>query len=188
MAMKTVKCILSTVLFSFLLSGCLTAEFKEYIFELTGKNSGKLTIRYVNIMSKSDSDEMTKEQELNKDYTELVEKYINGDELEKKYPNAKITGKRLFEQNGKLCGEVVLQFASLDQVQLYQHEGNGPVMFLLQSLSSETFNESNGVKGPEFLPVVFWDNKIKKLTLKTSIVAPDEKTTSLLAKWKESKK
>ena len=46
--------ILALAFFAFLLSSCLTVEKKLYKWELTGPNSGKLTITYVNIMSDMD--------------------------------------------------------------------------------------------------------------------------------------
>ena len=62
----------------FLLTGCLTSEYKEYKFEFTGKNSGKLTIVYKNIMSLKDNEDLTKDEEIKKDFDELINNYIDG--------------------------------------------------------------------------------------------------------------
>ena len=74
------------------LSGCLTVEKKVYTFELKDNNSGSLTIKYINILSmKEDTADVS-----SKDFDELVESYINGNELELDFQNAQIINKRLF--------------------------------------------------------------------------------------------
>jgi len=173
--------------FLFSLSGCLTCERKEYKFELKGKNAGRLTINYINIMSKKDKEEMTAYEEANADFTELMDKYINGDEVEKDYPEAKLVKKELYEENGQLCGRVILEFSDLSQIKLYRHEGKGPYMFYTSLLSSETFKESNGTKGPDYMPVIFWPEGSKNLNYSTSVEGPSEKTTSLLSNWKDNR-
>jgi len=175
-------------LVAFLLSGCLTAEYKEYKYELTSKGSGKLTIKYYNIMSKKDSEDLTLSEETDKDYQELLDKYVYGTEIEKDYPDAKVLKKELIEENGKLCAIVVLEFSEPAQAKLYKHDKKSPYMYMIKSLSSETFYQSNGKMGPDFMSVVFWESDAKDLNLTNSITAPDDKTTSLLSKWKASKR
>lgn len=169
---------------TFLLSSCLTCETKEYTFKFTGKNSGNLTIKYNNIMSKNDSKTLSNLEALNEDYEVLINKYIKGDEVEKAYPNAKIVSKRIFEENGKLCGEIVFEFVSIDQVLLFQINEKSPYMFQSFDSYSETITSTNGNVGPNYFNVVYWDSKMNTLMLKTSVDTPDATTTSLLAKWK----
>ena len=171
----------------FLLSSCLTCEYKEYKFELSGKGKSKLTIKFVNIMSKYDSEEITKDEQITKDYEELTNTYIIGDEMEKKYPNAKLISKRLFEENNQLCGEAVYEFDDISQANIYQYDKKSPYMYYLGSLSSETFYKSNGKQGPDYFPAVVWDKSKKELTLTTKVNEQDEKCTSLLYKWKSKK-
>ena len=61
--------ILALAFLALLISGCLTVEKKEYTFEFTGKNSGTLTIKYINIMSSMDDEEDVSED----DFDELEE-------------------------------------------------------------------------------------------------------------------
>lgn len=182
--MKSLKLFSIFILFAFTLSSCLTTQYKEYKFELTGKNSGMLTIKFVNIMSQKDDEKLTKKEEVEKDYQELVDKYIVGNELENSFPNARLVTKRLYEENSKLCGEIVFEFSDLSQVKLYKHDKKSPYMFYLSALSSEEFYNSNGKVGPDHMPIVFWDRKDDVLTLTTKVTDPSEKTTGLLDMWK----
>lgn len=91
---------------------------KEYNFELTGENSGRLTIRYINILSvMDDGQDVT-----TADFQELLDKYINGDQILQDYPGATNIKTRLFEDNNQLCGEVSLDFADLSSARLYQYD------------------------------------------------------------------
>jgi hypothetical protein len=165
------------------LSSCLTCEKKEYTFEFTGKDSGRLTIKYINIMSTMDDTVDVSEE----DFSSLISDYYEGTEIENEFPNAVVVSKRLFEENGVLCAEIVMDFADLATGHLYQHKGKGPIMYCLScySIDSEYFSESNGEYGGDVMPVVFWENNLKKLDLTTDVTYPDETTLSLLDRYNE---
>ncbi len=165
------------------LSGCLTCEKKEYTFELTGKDSGKLTIKFINIMSTMDDTLDVSED----DFSSLLTDYYEGTEIENGFADATVVDKKLFEENGVLCGQIVLEFSDLAMGHLYQHHNKGPLMYCLScnSIDSEYFADSNGEYGGDVMPVVFWDSDLKTLTLTTSVTAPDETTISLLDKYLE---
>jgi hypothetical protein len=172
--------LISTIVF---LSGCLTCEKKEYSFAFTGENTGQLTIKYINIMSTKD-DTIDNSEE---DFASLMADYYEGTEVETEFPEATLVSKRLFEENGVLCGEIVLEFSSLEIAHLYRHKGTGPLMYCLgcYSIDSEYYSESNGEFGGDIMPVVFWEPGLKKLELKTDLTFPDETTLSLLDRYKE---
>jgi hypothetical protein len=172
--------LLSVVLF---MSGCLTCEKKEYSFRFTGDNSGMLTIKYYNLMSTKD-DTIDNSEE---DFASLINDYYEGSQIENEFPDATLVSKRMFEENGTLCGEVVFEFSDLAMANLYQHKGSGPLMYCLgcYSIDSEYFSESNGEYGGDIMPIVFWDPGLKNLELKTDLTFPDETTVSLLDKYKE---
>ncbi len=170
--------LISTVLF---LSGCLTCEKKEYTFQFTGKDSGILKIKYINIMSTMDDTVDVSEE----DYLTLMNDYYEGTEIENEFPDATLVDKKLFEENGVLCGEITLEFSGLAMAHLYQHNNKGPLMYCLScySIDSEYYNESNGEYGGDIMPVVFWDPDLKVLQLTTDVTTPDETTLSLLDRW-----
>jgi hypothetical protein len=174
-------------LLAIILSGCLTCEKKEYVFELTGPESGRLTIRFVNIFSNS----LDSAGELNVDYDELVNMWLKGEKIERDYPQATKIKKKLYEANGQLCGEITMEFSSLKAVRLYRYDSQTPYMLNTTTMADdgETFMSSNGEFGGDFMPVIFWrpDNTTFRLT--TSVAKPDSTTMSLLSIWKaESKK
>ncbi len=181
--LKSLKLAVITFL-ALILTSCLTVEKKEYSFELTGDNSGKMTIRYINILSSmDDGNDVT-----SADFQELLDKYINGDQIVQDFPGATNIKKRLYEDNGQLCGEITLDFADLSSARLYQYDKKSPVMMCISAaFDSETYINSNGSYGNDFMPVVFWPSGSKKLDVTTSVTTPDETTMSLLPTYIEWK-
>lgn len=181
--LKSLKLAVITFL-ALILTSCLTVEKKEYSFELTGDNSGKMTIRYINILSSmDDGNDVTAA-----DFQELLDKYLNGDQIVQDFPGATNIKKRLYEDNGQLCGEITLDFADLSSARLYQYDKKSPVMMCISAaFDSETYINSNGSYGNDFMPVVFWPSGSKKLDVTTSVTTPDETTMSLLPTYIEWK-
>jgi hypothetical protein len=169
---------------SILITGCLTVEKKEYTFEMKDSNSGTLTIKFINILSmKDDTADISVI-----DFEELITSYIEGDQVETDYENAVVRSKRLFEENGVLCGEVIIDFMDLKSVGLFQYDAKSPYMFNVSSfLESETFLTANGDYGGDIMPVVFWQKSLETLTLTTYITTPDESTVGLLSLYKNRK-
>ncbi len=165
----------------FTLSGCLTAQYKEYKFHFDTKTSGTLTIVYTNIFADVYEDE-DQDSVAEADYKDLADTYVYGSDIEDGFPEAKVLEKVLFEENHQLCAKIVLQFDDPAQVHLYKYDKKSPWMFSLPS--DETFFESNGVKEVDFIPVVFWDKKVKgDFHVLTSIQEPEAEDVSLLSKY-----
>ena len=170
------------------LSGCLTSQYKEYKFDFDSKNSGTLTITYVDIFAQIYDDEDV-DSVLNADFDELVADYIDGTTVEADFPDATVESKRLFERNSQLCGEVVLRFDDISQVNLVQYDKKSPMQFYIPT-GDETIFETNGEQVLETMPVVFWDKKMYKngsLEVTTSISEPEGQDASLLSTWKKNK-
>ena len=164
-----------------LISSCLTIEEKEYTFEINVDGSGSLRIKYINILSMKD-DTATVTQS---DFQELISTYIDGDQMKQDYPDAVIRSKRIFEEGGVLCGEVIMDFNTLRSVGIYQYDPGCPYMFNINSfLDSEAFVSSNGDYGGDIMPVVFWPKTLSRLKLSTSITNPDETTISLVDEYR----
>lgn len=179
----TILIIFGLLLISF--SSCLTVEKKVYTFELNADNSGRLIIRYVNIYSIMDDSQDVSTT----DFNELVEKYINGDQLVQDFPAATNISKRLYEENGQLCGEVIIDFPDLNSARLYQYDPNCPIMMNISTaFDSETYVSSNGEYGNDHMPVVFWPKGSKKLTVTTAVSTPDETSVSLVDAFRNWKR
>jgi hypothetical protein len=181
--MKKLFRFLLLIIISFSLAGCLTCERKEYVFQLTGENSGRLTIKYVNIFSSL----VDSTGELSTDYNELVDLWLKGEKLERDFPLATKFKKRLFEENGTLCGEVTMEFNNLSKVHLYRHQDKGPYMFSLSGVNDdgEAFLQTNGEYGGEIMPVIFWPDDTRTLRFSTKIATPDSTCVSMLQRWKQ---
>ncbi len=170
------------VALSIMITGCLTVEKKEYTFQMKDGNSGTLTIKFINLISMMDDTVDVS----GADYVELMNSYINGSQIESDYENAIVRSKRLFEENGVLCGEVIVDFTDLTSVGLYQYDAKGPFMLNIGSfLEGESFLNSNGDYGGDVMPVVFWPKGNETLTLTTYVTTPDETTVGLLSHYKK---
>lgn len=185
--MKILFKLLGAFLIMLILNSCLTVEKKSYTFEFTGENSGTLTIIYHNIISVMDDGQDVSEQ----DFKEMLNQYMDGNQIAEDYPGATNIRKRLYEENGQLNAEVKLDFPSLSAARLYQYEKNSPIMMCISAAyDAETYMESNGSYGNDFMPVVFWPAGAKKLTVTTLVSEPDETGISLVneyRKWKAGK-
>lgn len=183
--MKTIRLMFISMLV-ILMTSCLTVEYKKYVFEFTGKNSGKLTITYYNIHSQKDDSVDVSAQ----DFEELINDYLTGNKIESYFPLATNFKKRLFVENNQLCGEITMEFNSLEAVRLMQLGKKGPiVMDLSKTIDGESFESTNGTYGnSEYMNIVYWPANAKKLEVVTSVSKFDpEKSVSLAAqyyKWK----
>ena len=83
----------------------------------------------------------------------------------------------------------ILEFTGLAAGHLYQHKEKGPLMYCLScfSIDSEYFAESNGEYGGDIMPVVFWEQGLKTLTMTTYVTYPDETTVGLLDEYNDWK-
>lgn len=165
------------------LAGCLTCERKEYVFQLTGENSGKLTIKYVNIFSSL----IDSTGELSADYDEMMNLWLKGEKVERDFPQATKFRKRLFKENGILCGEVSMEFNDLSKVNIYRYKDTGPFIFSMSGVNDdgESFLQSNGEFGGEKMPVIFWPDDTRTLRFSTKIATPDSTCVSMLAQWEQ---
>jgi hypothetical protein len=55
------------------------------------------------------------------------------------------------------------------------------------AFDTETYLESSGEYGGDFMPVVFFPEGSKVLNLTTKISAPDSTSVSLVGEWKKNK-
>lgn len=178
---RTISSIIMILMIMIGFSSCLTVESKEYTYELTTNHSGKLTIKYVNIYSIMDDGKDVSAE----DFKELVDKYLQGDQIKEEFPTATNVKTRLFEENGNLCGEVTLDFADLNSARLYKFDEKSPIMMNISTaFDSESYVSSNGVFGNEHMPVVFWPSENKTLTVITSISKPDESSVNLINEYR----
>jgi hypothetical protein len=174
--------LLIIVLLSLCLTACLTVESKEYRIKLKPDHSGEATIKFINIMSEADDTTDISSD----DFHQLIEFYLQGDQLEKENPGFQNVKKHLFEEGGFLCGEITFTFDSLGSVRIFQYDGNSPYMYAVGSpLSSEQFVESNGVLAREWMPVVLWPKDARELYIKTKVVSEVSFQHSLLKNYKD---
>ncbi len=174
------------VLLLLALTGCLNVESKEYRFTVKPDGSGEGTITFVNIISQDDDG---RDVSL-KDFGELVTDYLEGSSFEDQNASYSVTGKRLYEKDGKLNGEVTFTFESLDSIGFFRTADCdcAPVLFATSKLQ-ETFVESNGrdLNETMSIPLISWDAKVKEYTFKTRGLDDTTGTRSLLAQWKKWK-
>jgi hypothetical protein len=174
--------LLVTVLLACFSTGCLTVENKEYRIKLKNGTSGEATIKFINIMSEADDTvDITAD-----DFHQLIDFYLQGDQLEKENPGFHDVKKRLFEEGGVLCGEISFAFDSLESIRVFRYDGDSPLMYPVGSpLSSEQFIESNGLLPRQWMPVVLWPKDARDLYIKTKVVSEVSFQKSLLPSYKQ---
>ncbi|MBN1327394.1 MAG: hypothetical protein JW996_05530 [Candidatus Cloacimonetes bacterium] len=172
------------VIIPLLFCSCLTTEYKEYRFKINRDGSGEGSVKFVNIMSEKEEGE---ESVVFSDFGELIDNYLNGQTFEEENPNYQVTGKKLFEENGVLVGEVKFNFSSLESIGFYQAENCdcAPLMYYMDGFS-ETFKETNGnyLGGDTVFPFIIWDNDITEVYIKTIVTEDISNGLSLLATYK----
>lgn len=165
------------------MESCLTCEKKEYVFQITGPNTGKLSIKYINIFSSL----IDSTGEVDSDYEELIGMWLKGVKIERDFPTAKKIKKRLFAENGTLCGEIVMEFDNLADAGIYRYMNSGPYMYNMSSVSDdgENFLQTNGEFGGDKMPVIFWPEDYTTLRFSSKISVTDSSTVSLLPMWEK---
>lgn len=170
------------------LTGCLSTEYKEYIFRINSDGSGDGEIIFYNLVSVEDDE---KDDSL-KDFGELVSDYIKGSNFEDENPNYQVTNKELFETDSILAGRVEFDFNNFRNIGFYKSEDCdcSPLMYFLGDFG-ETYSESNG----EYLgeendfPVIIWQSDTDEIYIKNAVQDDLTGTHSLLnlyRTWKEN--
>jgi hypothetical protein len=178
--------IITLIIGTILISGCLTVEKKEYKLKLTGPTSGKGSIKYINIVSQKDNE--NKDVSL-KDFAELITDYYQGDKFEKEFPELKNVQKKLYVENDVLVAEVTFDFDSLSHFKIFQYDKDSPYMVLIkESFNSEEYAESNGEYNLNNLPVIFWKKNTKEFTWKTTVTSDVSKAVVLVQQFQNWEK
>ncbi len=181
---KTVLFAIFAVIGLVLTTGCLQVEKKQYSLKLTGPNSGTGTIKFINIVSQlEDGKDVTMT-----DFATLVDDYFKGDELLNKYPGIKITDRKMFEENGQLCGEVKFEFDSLEAFKIYKYDQTSPFMLIFDSFGGDTYASSNGDYGRINANIVFWKNGQKEFTWETTNQIDTANVRSMVKNYRTWKK
>lgn len=166
----------------FLLAGCLTYEGKIFNYQLNKDGTVDLTVTYVGIRS-PDPDS------LESAYKELVDSYLNGDELAAKFPYGKIESKRLFEKEGKLYGEVKVKFQTYADAGIYYNKSKKIVVMgtePFQLTMDETIEKSNGIKPGTVTGLLVWEEDQRNLIIELTSTGGNS-GESLLETWKKNK-
>jgi hypothetical protein len=180
---KSLSIMIAMLISIFFISGCLLVEKKVFKLTLTGANSGKGSIKYVNILSqKEDGKDKTM-----KDFAELISDYLEGDKVKDTYPGIKNVKKRVFEENGVLCGEFTFDFDSLEAFKIYRYDNDSPYMLVMEDMMGEEYAPSNGEYGRINAKIVFWNKKQKEFTWETKMNT-DTNCVSLLDSYKKWEK
>ena len=170
---------LSLLLF---LTGCLTVGEKEYQFKLLTDHSGTAVIRFIDIGSESEDTTDTSRE----DFDHLIEFYLRGTEFEEQNPGFRDVRKRLYEDEGRLVGEIQFAFDSLETVKLFRFDGKSPYMYYVGTdFVSEELAETNGIYDSNIMPVVFWPSGTTEFTLRTRVSSETPGRKTLVAHFRQ---
>ncbi|HYM20656.1 MAG TPA: hypothetical protein VEW28_06595 [Candidatus Kapabacteria bacterium] len=168
-----------------LLTGCLTAEHKEFRVSLNpdGK-SGTATLLFSGIHSEqgNDTSDVTKD-----DFNSLISEYYQGKKIENSYNGARQFKKRLFLDKDILMGEVTFSFDDISELGFYRYKNTGPYMYYTLAdglFSSGQFEASNGTYAGEKMPFVFWDEGSRDFYVKVSLSSAQAPEKTLVPQYK----
>ena len=171
------------------LTGCLSTEYKEYIFKINPDGSGDGEIIFYNLVSVEDDEK----DDSFKDFGELVSDYIEGANFEDDNPNYQVTNKELFEMDSMLVGRVEFAFTNINDIGFYKSDDCdcSPLMYYMGDFG-ETYAESNGnyLGEEKDFPVIIWQSDANEIYIKTVVQEDLTGTHSLLKlyhTWKDSK-
>ena len=183
---KSASLFTALIIFSFAASGCLTTQYKEYSYKVNKDGSGSGKILFYNIVSQLDDGKNVSF----KDFGELVDDYLNGTRFEDDNPKLKVTGKKLFEKDGMLMGEVAFNFENRDSIGFFitKNCDCSPIRYHLSNYN-ETFIESNGkwLGGDGNFSAICREDGSGERYLKTGAQGGGTEANSLLPMWKTYK-
>ena len=171
------------------LNGCLSTEYKEYIFEINSDDSGEGEIIFYNLVSVEDDEK----DDSFKDFGELVSDYIEGANFEDDNPNYQVINKKLFEKDSILVGRVEFTFTNYRDIGFFKSEecDCSPLMYFMGDFG-ETYSESNGsyLGEEKDFPVIIWQSDANEIYIKTVVQEDLTGTHSFLKlyhTWKDGK-
>lgn len=168
--------------------GCLIAEKKEYRFKVNADGSGTGTIKFINIVSQDDDD-----QDVSfKDFAELVTDYVEGTKWEDENSYCTVTGKKLYEQNGVLVGEVSFTFTDWNAAGFLIESGCSccPVLYHFEGTNNENYSASSGeyLGADGGLPLIKFASGTKQFDMDTYFLENLDGTHPLLKHYSSWKK
>lgn len=169
-------------------TGCLSTQYKEYLFKINPDGSGKGTITFRNIVSIEDD-----EKDVSfKDFGELISDYMEGTRFEDDNPNYQVLSKELIAEDSILVGKVEFTFNNFKDIGFFKPENCdcSPIMYYIGDFG-ETFSETNGdyLGDEKNIPLIIWEQGENEFSINT-IVQEDLTNTHGLLKlyntWKDN--
>ena len=115
--MRKVSLAIAVMLIAIFFVGCLAVDRKEYTWKIDADGSGTAKIVYKNIFSSGNTEEDMSAD----DFTSLIDDYIEGTAIDDELPDVKNLKKRLYVEDGLLCGEVTFEFEKLSDIGFYRY-------------------------------------------------------------------
>ncbi len=164
------------------LSSCLTTEYKEYSVQLKKDGSGTGTVKFYNIVSQDDEATDVSAD----DFNEMMDTWINGQQFENDNPGLVVTEKKLYEENGVLCGLISFTFSKVTDLGIIDMGDCtcAPLLYILTDIN-ETYVESNGEYLEDNLkkPVLKWKAGTKEMNFKMAVQSDLSNCRSLLTNY-----
>jgi hypothetical protein len=164
--------IISILIFSFLMQGCLRFNTASYEIELKDSNSGSVTVFVKDIKSDAiDKTELNEDKKNLFDFALKSEKFIEQMESEGKF----ITGRELVEDGGKLNAVINYDFKNINDVEGIVYED--PFYYLtLQPGDSVVSTNGKIIESKDYKRII-WDNSLD--TLKFEMFSDDTNGANL---------
>lgn len=156
--MTNIKKLLSLILLTISVQGCLVFHTVSYEVNLNDEKSGSVTLYVSDI--KSDAVNVS---DLEEDKKQLFQELLKGDEFVKQMQDEgkNITDRKLFISDGQLNGSVKYSFDDISKVEGIIYEE--PFYFITIQLEDSIISTNGEVVISEGYKRILWDNSIKTL-------------------------
>jgi len=171
--MIIIKKILILFLFLTLLQGCLVFNSVFYEVNLTGTNSGTVSMNVKDI--RSDANDAS---ELEKDKKQLFEDMLKSEDFlnQMKEQGRNILSRNLYVENGKLDGTVKYSFNDISSVENFVYQD--PFYFVTLNPTDSIISTNGEVVVSKDYKRIMWDKSVK--TMKFEMFSTDTENSNLV--------
>lgn len=158
-------------------AACPQVERKVYRFDVKARTG---TLQFVNIVTDSP-------EEADDDFLLMLDKVVEGTEIEESHPGWRITDKSLVPEGDRLDGRIAFTFDTLEDAGLFKHDKKSPYVWCVARDKDESILATNGRRIAPLPGCVVWDRKetVLEVTVKpSSMMGTGQSLRPVYDRWK----
>ncbi len=183
--MRKVIAAFGVLLMFLVLSGCLTVGREIYHFKIKPDGTGEGSITFVDLRSQDEDGDVSLS-----DFQTLLDDYVEGTNFEEVHKTLKVYDKKLYEKDGKLCGEIKFGFDRPADAGFLKDAGCdcAPYYYFTGSLDGEVVETNGENLLSTGIRAIRWDADTREFTFTVLVMDDTTGTRSLVDYYREWKK